>query len=439
MKEISFGKNNKYRAAVYRKSEVNSKITRTFVDAGFNAREGTIEQNYLILLSELNDINPNKNPYFNASGNGKTTDAYFVIVFENEKPVGRSIVLYDPLYNDTHLKYNREPVVWLGWPEFKNNEVGEKLLEIVHEYAKKIKKKDNSLKYVIGPGRPNEQGIVGLRTAGKFAFFMEPDNPIWYKNVFEKNGITVDNYWTALRFTEKNVEEWKKLLDMSKSFFKRSSNGNTEVIRLSKFSLSKHLNGIYDVYKEAWDSEEHIHGRALTKKEFDYMASGIKIMVPPYWNNVYIAREKARNKTLGISISLPNFNETLEKLKSKTSGERIRKEILFILKNFIGMQRYKSGRIFIAGVIPEVKGLKRSVISSKLIAESIYNFQKSGINDISMSQLAVPNKDVVIPLLVAHGADKKLLSDYDKNVIPIIEKLSEEGKASLATVYRFPI
>ncbi len=33
-----------------------------------------------------------------------------------------------------------------------------------------------------------------------------------------------------------------------------------------------------------------------------------------------------------------------------------------------------------------------------------------------MSQLAVPNRDVVVPLLVAHGVDKKLLSgeNYQK-------------------------
>ncbi len=439
MKEILFGENNRYKAIIYKKNEVSKKIVRNFVDAGFNAREGATEQNYLILLSELDDVNPLKNPYFNASENKKVTDAYFVIVFENGKPVGRSVALYDPLYNKTHLKYGREPVVWLGWPEFKNEEIGEKLLEITRECAKELKKKDSSLKYIIGPGRPNEQGIVGLRTAGKFVYFMEPDNPIWYKNVFKKKGIEIDNYWTAFRFTNQNLNDWKRLLSMSRSFFGKSKNGDTEIIQLNKFSLNKSLSGIYDVYKEAWDSEEHIHGRTLTNKEFSYMASGIKALVPPFWNNVYIAKDKKSEKTIGISISLPNFNEALEKLKSKTSSERIRKEIFFFLENFIGLKRYLSGRIFIAGVLPEVKGLKRSIISAKFIADSIDSFRRAGINNISMSQLAVPNKDVVIPLLIAHGIDKNLLSDYNKNIIPILEKLSEEGKASLAAVYRLPI
>jgi len=58
-----------------------------------------------------------------------------------------------------------------------------------------------------------------------------------------------------------------------------------------------------------------------------------------------------------------------------------------------------------------------------------------------MSQLAVPNKDVVIPLLVAHGVDKKLLSgeNYKKNIIPILKELSEKGKTSFAAVHKTPI
>ncbi|GEM_PF-5531369 len=439
MREIFFGNNDKYKAIIYKKEEVDGKVVRAFVDAGFNAREGANEQNYLILLSELNDVNPSKNPYFNASTKTHKSDAYFIIVFENGKPVGRSIALYDPLYNETHLQYGRAPVVWLGWPEFKNEEIGEKLLELIGECAKELKKKDSSLKYVIGPGRPNEQGIVGLRTHGKFIYFMEPDNPLWYKNVFEKDGIEIDDYWTALRFTKKDIKDWERLLSTSRSFFKRNRNGDTKIVRLNKFSLNKYLKGIYDVYRDAWDSKEHVHGRALTKQEFDYMASGIKILVPPLWNNVYVAEDKKTNSIIGISISLPNFNETLEKLKSKTSGERMRKEVFFLLKNFLGIARYKSGRIFIAGVLPQIKGLKRSIISAKFVAETVENFQKNGITDFSMSQLAVPNKDVIIPLLIAHGIDKNALKDYDKNVIPAIEKLSEEGKASLAAVYRYEI
>ncbi len=440
MKEILFGVNNKYRAVVYAKEEVNKKIVRDLVDAGFNAREGEAEQKYLILLNELNDLNPKKNPYFNVSENGKTVDAYFIIVYENGKPLGRSIAIHDQLYNNYHLQYNREEVVWIGWPDFKNKEIGEKLLEITMDCAREFKKKHNSLKYLIGPGRPNEQGIVGLRIAGKFVYFMEPDNPIRYKAVFEKEGIEIDDYWTSFRFMKKDIEGWRKLLDTSKLFLRKGKNGHTEIIRLSKFSLSKYLKGIYNVYRDAWLSEEHVHGRTLTQKEFDYMASGIKILVPPLWNNIYIAKEKASGKTIGISISLPNLNEYLEKLQSKNSSERIRKEMILILKNFIGIKRYHSGRIFIAGVLPEVKGMRRSIISSKLVAESVDNFQKTGINDISMSQLAIPNKDVIMPLLIAHGADKKLLKEnYKENVIPIIKKLSEEGKASLAAVYRLPI
>ncbi len=441
MKEIIFGEGNKYKAIIYTKGEMNGSVVHSFVDAGFNARKGEPEQKYLILLNELNDLNPKKNPYFSVSENGKTADAYFIIVYENGKPVGRSTALYDPLYNDYHIQYNREEVVWLGWPDFKNKEIGEKLLEITMDCAKEFKKKHGTLKHLIGPGRPNEQGIVGLRVSGKFIYFMEPDNPIRYKDIFEKNGIEVDDYWTSFRFTKSDVENWKKLLEMAKAFFKRNKNTNTEIIRLNKLSLGKYFKGIYDVYRDAWLSEEHVHGRTLTQKEFDYMASGIKILIPPFWNNIYIAKDKSYGKTVGISISLPNFNEVLENINSKASKERIRKEIIFLLKNFTGIQHYHSGRIFIAGVLPEVKGMRRSEISSRLIADSINNFQKNGINDISMSQLAVPNKDVIIPLLVAHGADKRLLlkENYRKNVVPIIEKLSGEGKASLAAVYRLSI
>jgi len=100
-----------------------------------------------------------------------------------------------------------------------------------------------------------------------------------------------------------------------------------EIIQINKKSLMKHIEGIYEVYREAWLGEEHIHGRTLTQKEFDYMVKGLKMLVPPYWNNVYIAEENGR--TIGISISLPNFNEALEKINAENASQRMRKNFLF--------------------------------------------------------------------------------------------------------------
>lgn len=439
MKSIKFGKNDKYEAVIYTKNEVDKKVVQALVDAGFNARAGAIEQRYLILNADIDDLNPHKNPYFNSETKDKKTDARFIVVYEDGIPIGRSIALYDPLYNEYHLRYKRAPVVWLGWPEFKNEEVGKTLLELTAESAKEFKKKDPSIGYLIGPGRPNEQGIVGLRVSGKFVYFMEPDNPLWYKDVF--SGVEVDDYWTAFYFSQEDLSQWQRLIDASRMMFSRSGESDIKIVQINKFTLSKYLSGIYDVYKEAWDSEEHIHGRSLTKKEFDYMVKGLKMLIPPFWNNVYIAVDKKSEKTLGISISLPNFNEALEKIEAKTSAQRKRKEIVFFLKNFLGIAHYRSGRIFIAGVLPEVKGLKRSAISSHLVSNAIYNFRQNGIKEITMSQLAVPNKDVVAPLMVAHGVDKKLISgeNYTKNAVKIIEELSEKGKASLAAVYKIPI
>ncbi len=438
MKQIKFGKNDIYEAVIYKKEEVNRKVVNDMLKAGFNAREGYKEQKYLILNGEADDLNPAKNPYFQSETKTKKTDVKFVIVYENGIPVGRSIALYDPLYNEYHEQYGRKPVVWLGWPEFKNPEIGEKLIEFTLNEAKEFKKKDSSLVYLIGPGRPNEQGIVGLRITGKFVFFMEPDNPLWYKEVFEQEGIEIDDYWTAVRYEKNDLDGWERLMGNSRKFFERAENG-VKVKQINKKSLMKYIKGIYEVYKEAWLGEEHIHGRTLTQKEFDYMVKGLKMLVPPYWNNIYVAEENGR--TIGISISLPNFNEALEKINAKNASQRIRKEVFFFLRNLLGFAKYKSGRVFIAGIMPEVKGLKRSAISARLISDAINNFRQSGIYDITMSQLAVPNKDVVIPLLVAHGVDKKLLSgeNYKKNIIPILKELSEKGKTSLAAVYKTPI
>ncbi len=438
MKTIKFGNNNSYKAIIYGKEEVNKKVVNDMLKAGFNARAGLPEQRYLILNGESDDLNPLKNPYFQSETKTQKTDAKFIIVYQNGTPVGRSIALYDPLYNEYHLQYGRKPVVWMGWPEFKNREIGKKIIELTLEEAKEFKKKDASLSYLIGPGRPNEQGIVGLRIAGKFIFFMEPDNPLWYKEVFEQDGIEIDDYWTAVRYEKNDLDGWKKIIENSRKFFERAGSG-VEIIQVNKKSLMQHIHGIYEVYKEAWLGEEHIHGRTLTQKEFDYMVKGLKMLVPPYWDNVYIAEENGR--TIGISISLPNFNEALERINSKTASQRMRKEIFFFLKNFLGFARYKSGRVFIAGVLPGIKGLKRSAISARLTSEAINNFHKNSIYDITMSQLAVPNRDVVIPLLVAHGVDKKSLSgeNYKKNIIPILTELAEKGKTSLAAVYKIPI
>jgi len=434
-----------YTIKIFDKKEMNFWKVLSFVRAGFNARRNDEEQKYLFLTNELlGDVNPKLNPYFNY------TDSKFVIAYRNGNPVGRVIITYDPLYNEYHKKYNRDPVVWFQWLEFENKYLGKYLLDKSVDIAKEFKnKKDNEIKYLIGPGQPNENGIVGLRTERNFIYFMEPNNPIRYKDIFDK--IPIDDYWYSLKFNEKDLKKWKYILEKFDGHVKDISNEKNstfKIIQLNKSNVKKHLGEIEEIYKNAWDSEEHKHGRILKHDEFVSIFNGLKLILPKNWDNSYIAYKIADKKNegskksiyvpIGAAVSLPNYYEKFKKHES--FGIKILNELSIFLNN----KNYKTGRIFIEGAVNKIDGIdippmEKSSIVGMLTTETLKWFEEHDVNPITMSQVVRSNKDVIIPLVKMFNPKKyKDLNklNYEGNIDSIIGELAKYNKVSIASVYK---
>ncbi len=405
----------------YEKDEVNKRVVYDFVRAGFNARMEDEERKYLLLINELDELNPRKNAYFKVA-----EDAKFVIAYKNGVPVGRVVVTLDEEYNKHHKKYDRDPVAWFGWIEFDDEKTGKKLMEAALDIAEKYKKEKNSdIKAIIGPGRPNENGIVGLRVKGDFIFFMEPDNPLRYQEIFkdweiDENG---NGYWYAHMLKEEDLERWWEKIE-------KYSNPAPWIKTYNKLNVGKARKPIYKIYTEAWDTADHPHGRNLEKREFNHLFNGLRLLLPFTWNEVKVAyRDK---KPVAVTVFIPNFNEVIEKTDSENFEEKKRKELLCLLSAQF-KNRWNTARSFIGG---RVDGSRPSDVI-KMSAQSLKSMRRRGIKEISFSQHALLNRDIISTSLRFLGINlPETDPDYFSKAKKIMEDLADEGKASIAVVYR---
>ncbi len=364
---------------------------RDFVYAGFNARRGDDERKYLFLLNELSDFS--QNPYF------RHTIPTFVIAYKNGVPVGRVAVTYDGSYNEYHEKYGRSPVVWFGWLDFDDDKTGEKLLNTALEIANKYKENLNSdVSAIIGPGNPNENGVVGLRKEGNFVFFMEPDQPIRYNEVFgdwkiDENGKGI---WMSAKLDNDDIDRWSKVISKSSDFELRGY----DIKKYGKLNVNEAFNSIKEIYNIAWDSAAHPHGRMLYDDEFKNIFSGLKMILPFGWNEVYVAYKG--NEPVAVSVALPNFNEVFSK-DADSPKAKMAKELLGLL-HVQFKQSYNGARIFISG--STLHNHDGKLLVAKMTSETLKNLRSRGVNEITMSQLSVENTDVINPVLGLIGVEK---------------------------------
>ena len=334
--------------------------------------------------STLIDRSDMSNPYF------KIAKSKFLVAYKDGRPVGRVVVSVDDLYNEEHAKRGEEPVAWFGWISFEDMDVGEKLMETALETAKNLGNDDTlkykDLKYLIGPGRPNENGVVGLRTRGSFVYFMEPDHPLWYRCVFDDDW-DVENYWIAVRV--KHGGDLKRIKNKMKKIIERTNEYGIE--RVSIRDIGKYLKDIKKVYDEAWSTEEHPDGRKMTDEEFYSMVSGLKLLAPFGWNDVYLARYN--DEIVGVNVAIPDFNDYLA--NSHGALNELYRVLVGKLKS------PKRIRVLISGVTDIGNDMVKSFLETGLMAHFLDG--KDHYHEIDASQLAVKNTKVILPIIGLWG------------------------------------
>ena len=359
-----------------------------------------------LIIQELQDLNPDRirlkkylpgyNPFFM-----HLEYLQYYIYEENGVPKGRIAALVDRNYREK--KFGGKIGI-IGVFEAETENAGETLIE---EAVKDLKNEGCSK--IIGPMRFNASGEAGLLIDGfeHSPMPMEPYNPPYYKDIFDRFGEKENDWFSFLIKQEKA----QKYMERVTTILNNGSSGLTEKLRKEGIVIrdanlkdyKNEIEKIRSIYNAAWDTIEHPQFEKFTEEEFDYIATSLKQIALP--ELIYLVEENGN--PIGVSVTIPNINEVVKEVDDKlfkkfmphrqsiSIGDTYRDLIIFReIKRQLKNKKFKSARIFILGLLKKRTGL------DALLYKRTFDVGISlGMEYASASQIADTNLNMSNPLM----------------------------------------
>jgi hypothetical protein len=386
---------------------------RTFVDVTWKIPAyQTAESKKVMPLytQELNDFNPDgrfpknvfpgSNPFFR-----HVKFLQYLIAKQSGVVVGRIAVYIDSRYKDHHVPGD---IGWIGSFEcIESKYVAEKLINTAINLLK-----EQQVTKIIGPARFNANGEVGITISGfdHHPMIMEPYTPPYYQEYFESRG-TKENDWYAFHIENREVSTYVERIAQIKRAgmsLEDKMTADKIIIRPVKLkNLKQDAKKIQYVYNTAWNTLEHPQFAPLTDEEFKSLVSALVLLAVEDLILIVEDHSKEGHPVVGMSVLLPDINETIERYDQKHTRFRpsdgisglitslLRDaRIYFQVKKMIRRHSFHGARMIILGTI-----IKKTGLDALLYLKSYENSKKFGIEFGSGSQIADTNLEMVNPLL----------------------------------------
>ncbi len=250
-----------------------------------------------LLMDQKKFFNPKKNPYF------KHSEVQLFLALQNDKVVGRISAHTNTLHNKTH----KDKVGFFGFYESINNQ------EVANALF------DEAMNWLKAKGFDTMRGPMNFSVNDECALLIDPfdSSPMvlmtynfsYYKSLFEKAGLkkAMDIYAYHIK-VQKPPERLVKLAA------KIETRGNFTIRCLTtknRKKLKEDVAMIFHIYEEAWkDNWGYV---PTTEKEFDLVVDNILPILRPEF--VFIA--EIDGKAVGFSVTLPDYNFILKKIKGR--------------------------------------------------------------------------------------------------------------------------
>ncbi len=271
------------------------------------------------------DLLSKKHPFF------KHSKADLFLALKGKEIVGRIAAIR----NNNYIDYTGNEIGFFGFLEFINDkEVSRALLNHVTEWVK-----NEGLKGLMGPENYSTNETCGTLISGFDSppMIMMPYNQSYYPEHLEDFGFSKAMDLLAYRFNPDGFTE--RLKRMALLIEERL---NKQGITIRKFDIknfNEEIAKIKSVYNSAW--EKNWGFVPMTDEEFAHSAKDLKQIVDP--DLLLIAEQDGR--AIGFSLTLPNLNEILIKIK------RGRLLPFGLFKILTGKKNIKGARIITLGII----------------------------------------------------------------------------------------
>ena len=281
-----------------------------------------------LLMDIKKQLDPKKNPYFQHS------EAQLFLAYKDKKIVGRISAHTNTQHNKTH----KDKIGFFGFFECVNEqEVANLLFDTAKSWLQK-----KEMDTMRGPASFSVNDECGLLVDGfdSSPMVMMTYNPKYYLDLFQNYKLTKAMNLLAYSLpVQPPPKRLKRLAD------KIEKKGNFTIRSLpskNKKKLRKDIEKIFHIYETAW--ENNWGYVPMTAVEFDMLVDNLLPIIRP--ELIFIA--EIDGKAVGLSVTLPDYNYVIKKIKGKM--------LPFGIFKFLYYQNKIPGlRVVIMGVLDEYK------------------------------------------------------------------------------------
>ena len=239
-------------------------------------------------MDEYKKLDRAKHPFY------QHADAEFFVARKERRPVGRIAAIVDRLFEE----YHGEKVAYWGWFECENDRaMATALFDAALDWATK-----QGATRIIGPLSPSANDVAGLLVDG----FDDPPvvmmsyNPPHYMDLVEKYGHTKWKDLYAWLVEDMTIPE-----RIERIVPKLEKRGRFTVRNIDMKDFDNELARARVIYND-FEQVNSIY-TPMTEAEFELLAEDLKRIVDP--SLVFFA--EIDGKPIGLSITLPDFNQAL--------------------------------------------------------------------------------------------------------------------------------
>ncbi len=341
-----------------------------------------------LIMDRMDLLNKEKNPFY------QHAEMDLFLAYKGGEIVGRIAAIT----NENHNKFHEDNNGFFGFFEsIDDQEVAKQLLDTVKSWLKE-KGKDG----IMGPVNPSSNDEAGLLVDGFGSppFVLMCHNPPYYQKLIENNGLTkAKDLWAWFIDSETaNANIPEKMYRVAEKTQKKY--GLT--IRTIDFkNFKSEVKNLKEIYNNAWSKNWGFV--PMTDAEFDHMAKDLKQVADKDF--IYIVEKDG--KAIGFSLTLPNINEVLKKIKN---GK------LFpfgLFKLLFGIKKVTTVRVVTLGIVKEYQF---GGFSSIMILKTIKTAFDKGLFGGEMSWILEDNQAMNSPIESLGAKVHKTYRIYHQNI-----------------------
>jgi len=281
-----------------------------------------------LIMEQKNFLNRKINPFFEHS------EAQYFLAYKDNKIVGRISAHTNTMHNKTH----NDKIGFFGFFECINDQnVADTLFDTARNWLK-----EKGMDTMRGPASFSVNDECGLLVDAfdSSPMLMMTYNPEYYLNLFDNYGLekTMDlyAYYVPVKPPPERLARLARKIESRGKFTVRALPSK------NKKKLRADIETIYRLYEEAWkDNWGYV---PCSPKEFDQIVEKLMPIIRPEF--VFIA--EIDGEAVGLSVTLPDYNYILKKIKGK----------LFPfgwLKFLLNVNKITGLRVVIMGVLDKYK------------------------------------------------------------------------------------